>query len=370
MFKKPPRHEVISLRLTEDRLKLLERSRQLFSSQLGRPLSLSEAAFLVLEDRAVSLDRAASRFELSQAPTASLARMRQRWESEHTLSAAEWDVLAESVCFAAEERHEYPKVPSRESYLALLDAFEAVYEKRQAHASPQVWSYFRNLGGYHTPVELSATDADQRHRALLDQIAKQRHALRTSDPWYPPGHVGRCFQLAIHEEGVDSTDLDHILASHWPTLWGLAARGHWLRYEKPVLAAGTEAPDPLLRFDLPPIMTLGDFTLSFTPFKAEFAAHLTLARRVTLQITQYPEWAELHAMLDGAGDQAWLGRYFNAFVSTEEVSRRRGLWVRQVCVEMSDSEWQTLGVLIGQAWQHAKLQPWLQELRRVYGEQG
>src|SRR6516162_8318276 len=89
--KRTPRHEVISLRLNADRLTLLKRSQKALSEQLGRPVSLAEAAFLVFEQRAVAQDRQASRFELLQAPTASLEAIRAQWESQHTLSAAQWD---------------------------------------------------------------------------------------------------------------------------------------------------------------------------------------------------------------------------------------------------------------------------------------
>src|ERR1700730_17414892 len=53
MVKKTPRSEVVSLRLNEARLELLERYRRAFADELGRDVSLSEAAFLALEDRAV-----------------------------------------------------------------------------------------------------------------------------------------------------------------------------------------------------------------------------------------------------------------------------------------------------------------------------
>ena len=51
ILKRKPRHEVISIRLSEDRLKLLERYQKLLSEQLGRSVSLGEAAFLVIEER-------------------------------------------------------------------------------------------------------------------------------------------------------------------------------------------------------------------------------------------------------------------------------------------------------------------------------
>jgi hypothetical protein len=88
---KGPRHKVISLRLNEERISLLERQNAL-ASQLGRPVSLSEAAFLLIEDRADEADRDTTRHELRRTPTASLVRIRKRWASEHALAPAEWDL--------------------------------------------------------------------------------------------------------------------------------------------------------------------------------------------------------------------------------------------------------------------------------------
>src|SRR6202521_2569086 len=119
ILKKTPRSEVVSLRLSEARLELLERYRRACADELGREVSLSEAAFLALEDRAAGMDRTAARVELLKTPTDSLARIRKRWESQHALSAVEWDVLAEYVRIGAdEERQQSPiaaVVPSRES---------------------------------------------------------------------------------------------------------------------------------------------------------------------------------------------------------------------------------------------------------------
>src|SRR5271167_665604 len=92
ILKKKPRHEVISIRLNEDRLKLLERYQKVLSEQQGRDVSLGEAAFLVIEERVEGMDRETARHEMLNAPTASLYRIRKKWESQHTLSAPEWDV--------------------------------------------------------------------------------------------------------------------------------------------------------------------------------------------------------------------------------------------------------------------------------------
>ena len=108
ILKKKPRHEVISIRLNEDRLKLLERYQKILRERLGRTVSLGEAAFLVIEERVVGMDREAARHEMLRAPTASLYHIRKKWESQHTLTAAEWDVLAQYVQIGTEEGAQEP----------------------------------------------------------------------------------------------------------------------------------------------------------------------------------------------------------------------------------------------------------------------
>src|SRR5271157_3974706 len=161
ILKKKPRHEVISIRLSEDRLKLLKRYQKALCEQRGREVSLGEAAFLVIEERVEGMDRETARHEMLSTPTASLYQIRKKWESQHSLSAAEWDVLMQYVQIGAEEEIQeppllWPAIPSRDSYIALLDAFEAAYLNRKTPASEQAWYYVRNLGG--EPADVRTSD--------------------------------------------------------------------------------------------------------------------------------------------------------------------------------------------------------------------
>src|SRR5260370_8949086 len=92
---KKKRNEVISLRLTEDRLEVLERYRKVLAQQLHRSVSISEAAFLVFEERAPEVDRDASRYEMLTNHTESLWRIRQKLDSRTNLSTPQWDVLTD-----------------------------------------------------------------------------------------------------------------------------------------------------------------------------------------------------------------------------------------------------------------------------------
>jgi hypothetical protein len=377
--KKAPRHEVISLRMNEERRALLARYRHVLADQLGRAVSLSEAAFLVIEERAVGLDRVATRHELLQTPTDSLDRIRRHWASHQTLSAPEWDVLAEFVQVATDADHQDPPllrpvVPSRESYLALLDAFDAVYQHRNEHASPHVWDYFGNLDGYATSERLCDDDADQRHHAVLDQIARRRDRLRPAEAWERPGNIGHCLRTAIRDEGVESARLDHLLAPYWLTMWRLAARGHWMRHGQPVRP--TQASQAVRgRIGVPRAITAGDLTMSFAPSSdTEFTTQIDFGspRRFSYRICRYPELMEWRAMLEAVSDPSWNGRYCVSAVSDDLAPNTRSLWLtqREVRVDFSEREWTALRDLIRQVSEHPDLQGWLQELQQEYGDHG
>ncbi len=379
---KKPRHEVISIRLNEDRLKLLERYQKLLTDQTGRPVSLAEAAFLVIEERVVGMDREASRHEMLRTPTASLYRIRKKWDSQHTLSAAEWDVLAHYVQAGTEEETQQPPelspaIPSRESYLALLGAFEAVYVNRKNLATKRAWYYFGNLGGDSTDVELSVDDADQRHQAVLKQIAIRKDLLRPAEKWERPGTIGECLLMAIRDEGVESTRLDQVLAPYWSALWGLAARGHWIRHERqPVRPPGPHDNDFRSRIILPDPLKLDELELSFTGIgRPELGVYIDFgpSRRVTYLIARYSDLAEFRTMLEQwPGKRSWNGRHFLTTVSKDKGPKKVTLWLRQndVGIDFTESEWNALRELFQKAWVIPELQRWLQELELEYGEQG
>ena len=378
---KKKRNEVISLRLTEDRLEVLERYRKILAQQLHRPVSISEAAFLVFEERAPEVDRDASRYEMLTNPTQSLWQIRKKWESRHTLSAPEWDVLAEYVQIGAEEKTQEPPlmrpaVPSRESQLALLDAFEAVYINRKNHASQHSWYYFSNLGGSSTETLLSRDDPDKRHNVVLKEIESSRKLLQPQEGWKKPGSIGACFLAAVRDEGVESTRLDEVLAPYWTTLWGLAARGHWIRHDgQPVRSRLRNANESDSRrgIPLPGPIHRDDLKISFLRGDTEFAMQIDFRgpRPLTYVISEYPEMVEFNVMLESfQPEESWHGRFFFTFTSEAEAPYTLCLNRSRLHVSFSESEWRGLSEIAREAWRRPQLQPWLNELRLEYGEQG
>jgi hypothetical protein len=376
MFK--PRHEVISLRLNADRLALLERHRATLSAQQGRDVSLAEAAFLVFEDRAPQIERRAELFELLQKPTASLDRIRKRWETEHALSAAEWDVVANHVLISTEEERQErpmrrPAIPSRTSYLAVLDAFQRVYEHRANPASPHVWLYCTHLGA--STALAGIDDAGQRDQILLAHIAKQRRMLQSEETWGYPGTIGRCLVVALRDEGVDSLTLDRVLAPYWSALWGLAARGHWIRTRQPVRPSGSMANDVREQIRLPDGTRVGELTVTWTGLgcpELGLVLHFGDVRRFSVMFYRYPELVEFFAMLEGLHDGKWFGRHFVASVTTTGGARTYEVSGKSsdVWFNLTETEWTSLRDLILGDRQRPELTRWLWELAQEYGEHG
>ncbi|HEV2196058.1 MAG TPA: hypothetical protein VGR55_10785 [Candidatus Acidoferrum sp.] len=381
-FKRPPRNEVISVRLTEERLKLLERYRKILSEQEGHDVSLAEAAFLVIDERAAVLDRDTERELLLRDPPASLLQIRKKWESQHALSLADWDVVSQYMQIATEEESQeppllWPAIPSRESYLALLEAFEAVYLSRKKVGSRHDWYYVRNLGGDLSSAKPSEESPEQRQQAVLKQIAARKQLLKSPEKWERPGTVAGCLVIAIRDEGIESERLDQVLASFWPALWGLAARAHWLRFDrKPLRPKGPTEDDFRRRILLPDSVHADEFSLSFTAVGCpELGVSIDLgrSRRLSLLLSRYPEIAEFQAMLEGwLMKRSWNGRHFVATHTKEKGGTSINLLLREqgVNAEFTEKEWDALRELLRKAWPSPELQRWLVELRMEYGEHG
>lgn len=381
-FKRTPRNEVISVRLTEERLKLLERYQKILSEQEGHDVSLAEAAFRVIDERAGVLDRETERGLLLGDPTASLLRIRKKWESQHALSLADWDVLAQYMQIATEEETQeppllWPAIPSRESYLAMLEAFEAVYLSRKKVGSRHDWYYVRNLGGDLSGARSSDENPEQRQQAVLKQIAARKQLLKSPENWERPGTVAGCLVAAIRDEGIEGEKLDQVLAPFWPTIWSLAARAHWLRFgHKPLRPKVPGEDDFRRRILLPDPVHADEFSLSFTAVgcpELGLSIDLGRSRRLSFLISRYPDLAEFHAMVEGwPMKRSWNGRHFVATPAKEKGGTSINLLLRDqgVNAEFTAKEWDTLRELFRKAWPSPEIQRWLAELRMEYGEHG
>src|SRR5262249_14884235 len=304
-------------------------------------------------------------------PPASLLQIRKKWESQHALSLAEWDVLVQYMQIATEEETQeppllWPAIPSRESYLAMLEAFEAVYLSRKNVGSRHDWYYVRNLSGDLSGARSSDENPEQRQQAVLKQIAARKQLLKPSEKWERPGTVAGCLVVAVRDEGIESEKLDQVLAPSWPAIWGLAARAHWLRFgHKPLRPNVATADDFRRRILLPDPVQADEFSLSVTAVGCpELGVSIDLgrSRRLRFLLSRYPDIAEFHAMCDGwPTKRSWNGRHFVATPTKEKGGTSFNLLLREqgVNAEFTEKEWEALRELFSKAWRSPEIQRWL-----------
>ena len=204
---------------------------------------------------------------------------------------------------------------------------------------------------------------------MIEQVADRRARI-LADEWERPGNIGHCVWVAVREEGVDSAMLDQVLAPYWPVLWRLAARGHWIKHNhRPVRVTGDGYRGGVLI--APPPISAGDFTIAFTRWSGGDLL-LTIAsrtRRMELEITRYPELAELRALSVSQDDRPWIGRYFTV-EDAAAGARRLTVLRRRLSLEFSRDEWTTLTDLLRRVWHIPALQYRLAALEQEYGEHG
>ena len=137
-----PQQQTLSVRISEPLRQRLECAKQLVAARTGESVSTSDVAKQLLgsgrEDRLEVVD-------LMAEPTKALLEIRRKGEAGHVLSKAEWTVLAHSVQQGLEAfSGDTPNLVSRESLIAVHDAFLAGYELRKGAS---VWGeyYLGNL---------------------------------------------------------------------------------------------------------------------------------------------------------------------------------------------------------------------------------
>jgi hypothetical protein len=285
-------------------------------------------------------------------------------------------VLVEYVRIGADEDRRdpplQPSISSRESDVALLDAFRSVYEHRADPLSRHTWTYVGNLGGSGPTVDVLASQPpDQQAQVVIQQVADRRARVLANE-WERPGNIGHYVWVAVRDESVDDATLDQVLAPYWPVLWRLAARDHWIRHNhRPVRVTGMDAGRRGGALIAPQPISAGDFTIALAPWSGGDPL-LTIAsrsRRMELEIARYPELAELRALSVSPDDGPWIGRYYT--VGDAPVGARRlTVLRRRLSLEFSHAEWTTLTDLLRRAWQIPALLHRIAALEQEYGEHG
>jgi hypothetical protein len=368
----------LSVRIDDDMRRRLERARQLTAVKTGEPLSTSEIAKQFLES---ARDDRLEVADLLADPTTSLLHMRRKGDEGRVLSKAEWTTLAHFVRLALEASSaEAPNPVSRESMVAILDAFLAVHAIRAEQESRLDAFYLGSLPPECRPApskranRTAPADADIVRRA----VTETRRLVSDPSTTWQPQLVGRNLYVLLDEEKLPGAeDLTRTLRPFWPTLWRLAARGHYVETHTPVRERVTER-EGLYQPAMPSV-TEGPYTLAFVRRQGrEFSVVLTFpgVRGPVYPIIGYPRLVEFRAMLaalvadHGTGD--WTGAYFLADVIAGRPGAPSEIWFRAhdngITFGFSVDEWVSLDTLFRRAWALPEIHRAWDALALEYGE--
>jgi len=295
------------------------------------------------------------------------------------LSRAEWAVLAQFVSTATETWQLPEGHVSAASFVAVLDAFLAVYTLRRAYESKLDPNFLANLPKECRPTSPTLTTGAGRATCELVREAVLETRRQVIDPAIQaqPIRSGRNLALLLVEERLWGTQaVDRVLRPFWPTLWRLAARGHFSVTEQPIRERATPPrPD-----QLPPMVFVaeGPFSLSFLPDEhGEVATLLNLPapRGAAYPMGSFQRFSEFRAMVHAmASDQqprSWNGEHFLAFRTGVSADESTVILFRAhdngIQFSFSSDEWAAIDRLFRQAWTHPEIARIWEALTSAYG---
>ena len=371
MTQSKPQQQTLSIPVSESLREFLDLSRQVIANGRGGAVSISDVARILLESaKEDRLDFRLEVAELQQSPTSALGQIRRKWEQQQLLSQAEWVFLAQYVQVACEELSGTTRLPSPDSFIALLEALLAVRSLRTDRGGGLDRFYLGNLGGpVATVFSERQFDPELLPHAVVDLIQDLRRGAIS------PKHVvfaGRNLYVALRDEVLsDLVALNRSLAPLLGTLFRLAARGHWIREKRPLpthpaLPARPQLSEPSIA---------GPFEIAASVSNdGELELHLTMhSRGVRYLLKPYPEIREFEAMLRQLGPgQTWDGVHFSASGDTAETEGQPLFYFSRrtdhVLFTFSDGDWYCLKELFAAVLEKPELRSMLDHLSLEYGE--
>jgi hypothetical protein len=376
MPEKPQQQQTLSVRISEALRQRLERAKKLMSSRTGESVSTSEIAKKLLEsareDRLEVVD-------LMSEPTNALREIRRKGEAQHVLSKAEWVVLAHFVQRGLEAfSSDTPSHVSRESLIAVLDAFSAAYDLRKGQSASDEY-YLGNLPWDCRPAKVRTTEGSEKvtPEIVRRTVAETRRQFSDPATKWEPLLVGRNLYALIEDDSIkDAEALNRALRPYWPALWRLAARGHYHLTKEPVRDRAKATAQSFFQAATPPVSE-GGFTLSFGRGEGnDFYVLLSFpgARAPMYPLADYPVMAEFRTMLatlePGSSAQHWKGEYFFGYrgehgKETEFSFRARS---NGITLSFSEKEWKAVRELFSRAWEIPVVREMWDGLILEYGE--
>jgi hypothetical protein len=372
LVERKPQQQTLSIRISDTLRDFLERAKHVISNGRNDFVSTSDVAKILLESaKDEGLDFRLEVAQLQQAPTESLVALRKKWQQgQQAWSRAEWIFLAQYIQIACEGISENPLMPGRGVFATMLEALLAVRSLRTDRGAGLDRYYAGNLD---VPEDASFNERQFDPEFVPKIVGSLIRGLRESpsSPRKPVG-VGRNFYVALRDEELSNVmALNRALEPFLPTLFRLAARGHWIREHRPVRARRQEE---FVNWPSVPTNTEGDFYLSGT-VGSEGEVHLALtmdSRGAVYPLGPYPQIREFAAMLEQMEPgKRWDGPYFDAWSDTYKGQGLCFVFRRHkdlVTFSLPEEEWKRLKRLFLAALAEPALQALFDELALVYGE--
>jgi hypothetical protein len=375
-----PQQTTLSVRIGDDVRRRLERARDLIVSKTGARVSTSQVAKRLLES---AREDRLELVELLAHPTETLLQIRRKREAAYFLSRAEWAVLAHFARHGMEAlSSKTPSPVSRDSIVAVLEAFLAVYDLRMDQTTAWDALYLDHL-----PSECRPATATRRGRSdcvsrdVLCQTVKET-CRRLKEPGNHatigmPLLVGRNLSVLLEDERLAGPDaLNRALRPYGDSLWRLAARGHYVTTDRPLRDVAPVRNGPPL--PAIPSMSERNYTLSFAHDQdRELSWLLSFPGALGPQypIRGYAAINEFRAMVaalsaDGP-TRVWSGGRFSGYIADaqpEDVT----IWFRAhdngITFRLSEEDWQSVRALVDRAWRIPDIRAACDALVLEYGE--
>jgi hypothetical protein len=374
---RPLQQQTISVRISDALRSRLDRAKELMFSKTGESVTTSDVAKQFLEsareDRLEVVD-------LMVQPTETLLQIRRKGEAQHVFSRAEWAVLAYFVQQGFEAFSDRtPNPVSRESLTGVLDAFLAVYDLRKERTSKLDEYYLGNLPSEYRPTKTKGTDDQLTPEIVRRTVLETRKHLSDPGTKSEPLLAARNLHVILEEEKFSGAEvLDRALRPFWPTLWRLAARGHYFLKQGPLRLPATAKES----FYQPPIPSVneGGYSLSFARGEGgDFSLLLSFPgpRGPMYPISGYPKITEFRSMLGTLTSEGtirrWNGEHFFGYVApSEEGKGKDDVWFRAhangITFGLSEKDWKSVQVLFRRAWELPEVRMAWDELALEYGE--
>jgi hypothetical protein len=361
--------QTLSLRISEALRKRLEDIRKLTALRKGESVSTSEIAKQLLES---AREDRFEVVELLSKPTEALLEIRRKGEAGHVLSRAQWTVLAYYVQQGSEA---FSKTPvSRESFVGILKAFEAVHQLR-AKPSRQDEYYLGNLPSDCRPERSKPSDPVTPELVRRTVAETVRQLNNPTAKWAPMLAARNLYVLLDDEKLPGAAALNEALAPYWPVLWRVAARGHYFVRREPLRETGKR--EPMYQPVIPSLSERG-YALSFSRGEAsEFSMLLSFpgSRGPMYPLEPYPMIAEFRALLsaflpNARPPQHWNGEHFFGYAT--ERDKEIEFWFRAhangITFGFSGEEWKAVRELFRRAWEVPEVRVAWDALSLEYGE--